>query len=411
MKRKSLNLSLLIILLVLFVYTGCKNQQTESSDSPEKNELSFENRLIADSVTFLWARSTADVTGDGILDLVFTDNNAYGGVLGYYEGKKDSGLWKRVIINDQIKDDLFYASGDLECADMDFDGDMDIIAARHPGEWKNGGASASIYWYENPSWDEHYIGEAPDFVKDLNVADFNGDNKMDVVAITFEESSLSIFRQDGKKEWTRVQYFLNYKNIHEGMDVGDLNGDDLIDIVADGYIFYNPGGDLTEEWKQANIDEIWNNQEGDWSRNATKVFIRDLDEDKRSEVFMSHSERSGYPLAWYKLDEGGNYKKNVILDSIPACHTLQVYDFDLDGDFDVLAGMNRGRAAGLGYTEYQVYILLSDNDYTTWTARLLDSKGIYNGQVADYDGDGDYDIFRYFSHDETGFYLMENQVY
>ena len=124
---------------------------------------------------------------------------------------------------------------------------------------------------------------------------------------------------------------------------------------------------------------------------------------------MSHSEREGYPVSYYqKLED--NWNEVIIKDSLTACHTLQVFDFDLDGDSDVLAGMNKGRAAGIGYDEYEVFIFLSENDYAEWKPVLLDENGIYNGQVEDYDGDGDYDIFRYYSHDGSEFYLMENKL-
>lgn len=409
MKKNTYSFMALIALVIIFsISNSCKTSSEKVEDEKAEN-LSFESRQIADTVRFLWARCIADVTGDGIKDVVFSENNAYGGVLGYYEGKKDSGLWEMTLINDEVRDEMVFASGDIECADIDFDGDIDVVAARHPGEWKDAGAPSQLYWYENPGWTEHYIGEAPDFVKDMNLADFNNDKKMDLAIITFEESSLKVFKQTEKENWSEVMSLMNYKNIHEGMDVGDVDGDGLIDIVADGYIFYNPGGDLKGEWKDENLDEKWNNQEGDWSRNATKVFVNDVNNDGKSEIFMSHSEREGYPVSYYqKLED--NWNEVIIKDSLTACHTLQVFDFDLDGDSDVLAGMNKGRAAGIGYDEYEVFIFLSENDYAEWKPVLLDENGIYNGQVEDYDGDGDYDIFRYYSHDGSEFYLMENKL-
>ena len=39
---------------------------------------------------------------------------------------------------------------------------------------------------------------------------------------------------------------------------------------------------------------------------------------------------------------------------------------------------------------------------------VLSTEGIYNGQVADYDGDGDFDIFRYPHHEATEYFLLEN---
>lgn len=409
MKRKTYSFVAIIALFFIFsIHNSCKTS-SEKNGEEKTEKLSFESRQIADTVRFLWARCIVDVTGDGIKDMVFSENNAYGGVLGYYEGKIDSGLWEMIVINDEVRDEMGFAAGDIECADIDFDGDMDVVAARHPGEWKDAGAPSQLYWYENPGWTEHYIGEAPDFVKDMNLVDFNNDKKMDLAIITFEENSIKVFKQTEKENWSEVMSLMNYKNIHEGMDVGDVDGDGLIDIVADGYIFYNPGGDLKGEWKDENLDEKWNNQEGDWSRNATKVFVKDVNNDVKTMIFMSHSERVGYPVSYYqKLED--KWKEIIIKDSLTACHTLQVFDFDLDGDSDVLAGMNKGRAAGIGYDEYEVFIFLSENDYAEWKPVLLDEKGIYNGHVADYDGDGDYDIFRYYSHDGSEFYLMENKV-
>ena len=112
----------------------------------------------------------------------------------------------------------------------------------------------------------------------------------------------------------------------------------------------------------------------------------------------------------YQKGEGGQWKEQVIVDSIPACHTLQVFDFDLDGDFDVLAGPNKSRANGLGFENYEVSVFLSDNNYTSWKPLVVEKMGIYNGQAADLEKDGDFDIFRYETHDATQLNLLKNSI-
>ena len=396
---------------IIIAIAGCQmNTKKEVKSTDVKNELSFQSYAITDSVKLMWAHCPVDITGDKITDLVFIHNNGSGGYLGYYEGKKDSGLWVKQIIAETPPDGGLFALGDLECADIDFDGDIDIVAAKHPGEWVESNAPAVLYWYENPDWEAHLIGEAPAFVKDVSIVDFNKDKKMDIAVMTFENNTLSIFQQKEADNWEKVQYYQGYGNLHEGMGTGDVNGDGWIDIVANAHIFYNPGQDLKAEWKEENLDEKWNTQTGNWSRNGTKVFLRDLDKDGKAEIFISHSERSGYPVSWYKQNENGEWEENIISDSIPACHTLQVYDFDLDGDYDVLAGINKSRAEALGFTSFEVTIFLSEDNYKSWTPLVIEENGIYNGQVADFDQDGDYDIFRYPTHDAIKYFLFKNRT-
>ena len=404
-----MRLLLIIILFTAVIVSACQ-ESPESNQQPEKSldTLAFRTHLIADSVSYLWAHTVADMNGDSITDLVCIENNASGGPLVYYSGKTAMGTWDRVIIAAHDPEGIPFAAGDLECADIDFDGDIDVLAVRHPGEWTDAGAPAFLYWYENPEWKAHRIGQVPDAVKDVGFADLNKDRKMDLVVMTFDENTLSVFEHTTSGEWNRVLFYEKFNNLHEGMGLGDVDGDSWPDIVANGVVCYNPKGKLSDNWQTEIIDEMWVNQEGDWSRNATKVWVQDITGDMKGEVFMSHSERSGYPLVWYDKGMDDKWQTHVIHDSITACHTLQVFDMDLDGDFDVLAGTNGGRAVNLGKKSFPIYIFKSTDNYTSWEAVLLSEEGIYNGQVADYDNDGDLDIFRYPDHESNNYYLLEN---
>ena len=149
------------------------------------NPLGFESIQIADSLKHLWAHCPVDVSGDGLADLVYIYNNSSGGYLAYRQGQLEPGLWKEVIIAQAPPDSGLFAAGDMECGDMDGDGDVDVIVARHPGEWMDSGAPADLFWYENPDWTAHYIGQVPDAVKDVSVADFDNDGKTDLAVMTF----------------------------------------------------------------------------------------------------------------------------------------------------------------------------------------------------------------------------------
>jgi hypothetical protein len=381
--------------------------------------LQFESRTIETEAVLWWARALGDVNGNGLTDLLLQDNNGHGGTLRWYETRAEGTAWTSHLIAERAPNGSPFAAGDLAAADINNNGQLDVLGLAHPGEWKQAGAPTEIYWYENPglpgnpaqeAWIPHPIGRAPAFVKDLGLADFNGNGRLDLVVITFEGNRFLVFRQDSPTKWTKVQDFV-IPNLHEGLDLGDITGNGRPDVATNGYWVENPGGDLTGEWIVRSIDQKWHNQTGDWSRNATKVFCRDITGDGRVEVFLSHSERGDYPVSWYRAEDPreGPWIEHVITDRLIAVHTLQVFDFNGNGHYDVLVGANTGRARALGATEFPVIIFLNQGDNQKWDEFLVTNEGIYNGQVADLTGNGRPDIFRMSSHDATRFEVLVNQ--
>jgi len=376
-----------------------------------KSGLRFRSVLVEDNANLWWARALGDINGDGLLDLVLQNDNGHGGWLGWYEAQDGGKSWKRRIIAEEAPGGGTFACGDMDIGDIDNDGDLDILGLKHPGEWDKGGEPTDIFWYENPGWTHHHIGRAPGFIKDLNLVDFNQDRKRDLVVITYVGNKMAVFRQDKPRSWVKAKEF-KIKNLHEGMDVGDIDGDGDPDVAANGYWVENPGGDLTGNWIVRHIDTKWHNQSGDWSKNATKVFCRDVTGDGRVEVFISHSERKGYPVAWYESSDprSSSWVEHRIAKEMSAAHTLQVFDMDGDGDYDVLAGVNKSRAKGLGLNTWPVFIYVNQSDNQLWQRYRITDEGIYNGQIGDLEGDGDNDVFRLPTHDAKTFEVLINQI-
>ncbi len=415
MRKYPLGFAALLLLL-----TACGGNNGSVKDEPSDDDdvalattvkpMTYVSHRVVDNAKWWWALTIGDVTNDGLQDVIYINNNANGGYLGFRAGAVSGDLWTETIVALEPPTGGTFAAGDLEVGDMDGDGDTDILAVKHTGEWDDAGDSAEIYYYENPTWKPHLIGGAKDAVKDLSIGDFDGDGRNDLAVLTFDEENLRIHHQQPDGSFKMVQD-ITRQGLHEGMDVGDLDGDGDVDIAANGFIFENPGGDLTGDWKISVVDEKWHNQTGDWSANGTKSFIADVDADGTPEIFISHSERGGYPLSYYQRNADGTYTEHVIIPELPAAHTLQVYDMDLDGDLDVVTGINFARAVNLDpkVDHFEVLVMLNDGK-GGWIRKVIENEGIYNGRVADFEGDGDFDLFRYPNHEATDLFFMENQT-
>ncbi len=387
------------LLFALVFLTMCNSYEN-------KNELDFNLIPVSGEASNWWNRSLADINGDGLKDIILQHENGFGGYLLWLETGKDTATWTEHLIADSasIGDDM--ACGDMETADVDNDGDIDVFGFVQDGEWESG-EPTSIYWFENPSWEAHYIGEAPNFIKDIEKADFNLDGRIDIVVITFNKNSLQVFCQ-AEEGWQEAAN-LTITNLHEGMGVGDIDGDGITDIATNGYWLKTPDNVYEDEWTVRVINSKWNNQEGDWSRNATKNYCADIDNDGKDEVFISHSERKDYPVAWYDLTDAENNKwEEHIIDTINACHTLQVYDFDNDSDLDILAGENQMRWQD--EDDDPVYIYLNEGNNQNFQKKLLTNEGIYNGLAGDLDDDGDIDILRLPGHSHNEFEIWLNTL-
>jgi len=335
----------------------------------------FTRHIISSAIQTPWGVHAADLDGDGDMDVLAAALN--GDHIIWYENTDGSGtfLQKQFISAFEVNS--------VRTGDIDGDGDLDVIwSSTQDGKIKYSRNTDGLGTFVGTLNIENSVSSIPNF----HTIDIDGDGDLDVVsAWSFQGGSqgVSWYRnENGIGSFSSRITISITENGVSSVYAGDLDGDGDMDVAValsgdDKIVWYENTDGLgvfgAEQVLSANADV------------ASRVRIADVDGDDDMDVIATSNDDD--KITWFEnLDGFGNFGTETFIDSfLGNMRSLHISDMDGDGDMDFLTATDQddnikwyNNTDGLG--SFSAY---------TITKTATGGKIIH---AADIDGDGDKDI-------------------
>lgn len=320
--------------------------------------------------------------------------------------------------------------GQASAVDVDNDGDLDYITGRQFGDlfwFENQGVDVWVQhligreartdvgglafdvdgdgwvdqvsggtWYRNPGnprevseWDRFENGAIP--THDNLIADIDGDGQLDLVSI-LDKSGVYWYRipQDPTGKWIEHKMLgVTSPQCHGGIAVADIDGDGDIDVSRLDRWLENGDG-KGETWIERRTFDF--GKEGPWGIQTRSVLV-DVDRDGDIDLIQAEGDVLDGRVAWFENLHGNGTAWERHLIKSPGhnqdFHSICVADFDNDGDVDIFSG-----GGPLTVGKHQWFLWENkDGKGGTWKEHLIQTgQRTHESVCGDIDGDGDIDI-------------------
>ena len=276
------------------------------------------------------------------------------------------------IFQKEIIYDTFISEG-ANIADVDRDGDMDILAGH--------------YWFENPTWKTHEIRtpEVFDYTKGYSQSflnftmDVNQDGWQDYICFGFPGAAVHWYENPKGLDKHWEEHLIDSTACNESPMMVDLDSDGRKELVFGNMnrgemMWYKPPTKPGSSWTGKAIGL---SQKEGTQRFSHGLGWSDVNNDGIKDIIVREgwwevpTDLDKFPWKFHKTDLG-----------LP-CSQIYTYDFDRDGDQDVLSAS--AHAYGIWWHEQ----ITDQNGRTSFKRHLIDSTFSQTHGVAFADINGD----------------------
>lgn len=336
-------------------------------------QIDFEPHIIVDSnpdVSGPFTLVSADIDGDGDKDIVAT--STHGDKVVWFENLDGNGNFSEPKI---ITSNMDYPL-DIAVADIDGDGDLDIIAVSTYDD--------KIAWFENLDGLGNFgplkFIAILEYAQSVQVKDMDKDGDLDIIA-GGDNKVIWLENIDASGTFGPEKIVTNSIITTESIEVVDMDGDGDMDVVVadwmrgvvawyeniDGLGTFGPERIITNE-----------------AIGAGSVVLKDMDNDGDLDVVSVYGEDS---IAWFENTDGlGNFgAPTIIASNLGHVYKLFAEDLDGDGDNDILASR---------FDDREINWVENDGAGNFGTPQVIYSDGFLPiGVIADdFNGDGRMDV-------------------
>ena len=272
----------------------------------------------------------------------FDDPRSQGAI--YMWRLNEQNNWIRQIVTEE-----FYGVHSTEVMDFDGDGDLDVLAVASsgitdppaPAPTNRNGRFA---WFDNVKgdasrWVKHEVGYGFWGAIDVEAADIDGDGDMDIMGISalttgglYQQSSdVTWFENSDGKGASWIQHDVDDLLSQRPYDskITDIDGDGDIDFIVTQWneiLIYENSGDGSQFSKRVMSNLIYGNP---------AVEIGDMDNDGDMDVIIS-SPRDSYVHWQENVNGDASQWQDHLIFYLTNVHQQEAVDFDGDGDLDLL---------------------------------------------------------------------------